>query len=169
MAKDKQRLYWDTTCFLCFLNKEEKERRAICEDILQNGKKGNVTIFTSTFTISEVVYPHRTTINKPRKLSPEEIQLISGMFKWRWLKKVDLDQRVAFKAVELTRDYNLKPADAIHGASAILINADALQKWDRDFDKIAHLITVEEPSRISTQSYFDNILPRIGPNPDDFN
>ncbi len=168
MAKDVRKVYWDTTCFLCFLSKREEGRRKICDDILRNAKNGNLVILTSTFTISEVVYPHRTTIPNPRKLTPEEIENISGMFKWRWLKKIDLDQRVAFKAVELTRDYNMKHADAIHGASAILNSVDALQKWDRDFDKIAHLITVEEPSMVSQQTSFNGILPRIGPHPDDF-
>lgn len=168
MAKGVRRLYWDTTCFLCFLSKEENKRRKICDDILRNAQNRNVILYTSTFTISEVVYPHRSTIPKPRKLTTQEIEKISGMFKWKWLKKVDLDQRVAFKAVELTRDCNLKPADAIHAASAILSGVDALQKWDRDFNKVAHLVNVEEPSVISQQVSFNGMLPRIGPSPDDF-
>lgn len=168
MAKGVRRLYWDTTCFLCFLSRQENERRKICDDILRNAKNGKAILYTSTFTISEVVYPHRTTIPNPRKLTTEEIEKISGMFKWRWLKKVDVDQRVAFKAVELTRDCNLRPADAIHAASAILSGVDALQKWDRDFNKVAHLVNIEEPSMISQQAPFNDMLPRVGPHPDDF-
>ncbi len=168
MASGKPTVYWDTTCFLCFLNKQEKERRDICEDILRNAKKGGMVIYTSTFTISEVVYPHRTTIPNPRKLTEEEIGKISGMFKWRWVKKIDLDQRIAFKAVELTRDLNLRHPDAIHAASAIMSGVDVLQKWDRDFDRVAHLITVEEPSMMSLQSSFNSMLPNIGPHPEEF-
>jgi len=168
VAKNTRKLYWDTTCFLCFLSREEEQRRKICEDILQNAKQGNVVIYTSTYTINEVVYPHRSTIPQPRRLTETEIEKISGMFKWKWLKKIDVDQRVAFKAVELSRDYRLRPADAIHAASAILKAVDALQKWDRDFDKVSHLVNVEEPNMISNQSSFNGMLPQIGPHPDDF-
>ncbi|MFC1893379.1 hypothetical protein ACFLYR_05040 [Chloroflexota bacterium] len=62
----------------------------------------------------------------------------------------------------------MKHADAIHAAFAIMSGADVLQKWDRDFDKVAHLITVEEPSMMSQQNSFKGMLPRIGPHPDDF-
>lgn len=163
-----RKLYWDTTCFLCFLSREENERRRICEDILRNAKQGNAIIYTSTFTITEVVYPHRSTIPRPRKLTDEEVARISDMFKWKWLKKIDVDQRVAFRATELSRDLNLRPADAIHAATAILRSVDALQKWDRDFDKVSHLVNVEEPSMISQQAAFEDMLPRLGPHPDDF-
>lgn len=169
MADKPRRIYWDTGCFLCFLNKKETTRREICEDILQNAKLGKVIIYTSTFTIAEVIYPKRSTLIDTRRLSPAEIIKISGMFRWPWLKKVDLDQRIAFYAVELARDYSMLPADAVQGATAILLKqVDALQRWDRDFSKIAHLITVEEPFRLSTQTSFPNMLPPIGPTPDDF-
>lgn len=168
MVSGPRRIYWDTTCFICFLNKSELNRRAICEDILRNAKQGNVIIFTSTFTIAEVIYPKRSTISSPRNLTPQEIEKISGMFRWPWLKKIDNDQRVSFRAVELSRDYGLLPADAIHAATAILHSVDALQRWDRDFDAISHLVPVEYPTRISTQGAFDDLVARIGPHPDDF-
>ena len=94
--------------------------------------------------------------------------LITHMFGWSWLRKIDVDQRIAFHAAELARDYNLYPNDAIHGATAILIpNIDTLQRWDRDFSRVTHLINVEDPARLSIQGGFDDILDRIGPHPDD--
>jgi len=163
-----RRIYWDTSCFICFLNRDELDRRAICEDILQNAKNGNITLYASTFTIAEVIYPKRSGIPNPRRLTSQQIQLISDMFRWKWLKKIDVDQRVAFRAVELARDYNLLPSDAIQAATAIIRNVDALQRWDRDFSRVDHLINVEDPTRISIQASFDGILKRIGPHPDDF-
>ena len=168
MADDRRRFYWDTTCFICFLNRDEIDRRAICEDILRNARDGNVVLYTSTFTIAEVVYPKRWSISGSRMLTDNEINFISNMFRWTWLRKLDVDQRVAHRAVEYSRDYGLAPADAIHAATAVLHGVDALQKWDRDFSRVAHLVTVEEPSRISLQGTFDEILARIGPHPDDF-
>lgn len=162
-------IYWDSSCFICFLNRSELERRAICEDMLRNAQNGVITLYTSSLTIAETLYPRRTSLPNTRRLSQEEANRITGMFRWRWLKKVDVDQRIAFRAAELARDYNLYPADAIHAATAILIPAiDTLQRWDRDFNRVAHLVSVEDPTRISMQGVFDDILARLGPHPDDF-
>lgn len=163
-----RRIYWDSSCFICFLNKNELERRAICEDILRNAQSGIVTLYTSTLTIAEVIYPRRSNLPNPRRLTPMEATQIGNMFRWSWVKKTDVDQRVSFRAAEIARDYNLYPADAIHAATAILLGVDALQRWDRDFNRVAHLINVEDPVRLSIQAAFDDILARIGPHPDDF-
>ena len=168
MLDRPRRIYWDSSCFICFLNRDELERRAICEDILRNAQNGMITLYTSTLTIAEVIYPRRSSLPNPRRLTPAEATHIGNMFRWRWLKKVDVDQRVAFRAAELARDYSLYPADATHAATAILQGVDALQRWDRDFDRIAHLVNVEDPVRVSIQATFDDILARIGPHPDDF-
>ena len=162
-------VYWDTSCFICFLNRNELERRAICEDILRNAQRGVVTLYTSTLTIAETLYPRRTNLPNPRRLTPEEAELITGMFKWSWLKKVDVDQRIAFYAAELARDLNLYPSDAIHAPTAVVVpEIQMLQRWDRDFSRVAHLVDVEDPTRLSLQGVFDEIMERIGPHPDDF-
>ena len=168
MASNPLRLYWDSSCFICFLNRSELERRAVCGDILRNARAGSVELYTSTFTISEVANPRRSSISNPRCLTEQEISKIHGMFLWPWLRTVDVDQRVAFRAAELTRDYRLLPADAIHAATAILLQVDALQNWDKDFSRISHLVRVENPVRMSDQGVFDELMERIGPHPDDF-
>jgi len=161
-------IYWDTTCFICFLNRSELDRRAICEDVLRNAKEGHVSLYTSTLTIAETLYPRRANLPNPRRLTPDESQLIDGMFRWSWLKKIDVDQRIAFYAAELARDYNLYPSDSIHAATAILTpSISTLQRWDRDFSRVSHLVDVGDPSRLSLQGTFDDILERIGPHPDD--
>jgi hypothetical protein len=52
-------VYWDTSCFICFLNKQETERRLICEDVLKYARDGKIEIWTSTWTIVEVIRPKR--------------------------------------------------------------------------------------------------------------
>jgi len=90
------------------------------------------------------------------------------MFEWDWLKKVQLDQIVASKAVEFQRDYNLKPGDSVHAATAIRIKADVLQRWDRDFNKISHLIPVEDPRILTVQAeLIEGFKKQIGPSPED--
>lgn len=151
MTSRLNRIYWDSTAFLCFLKQHEGERRGICEDILYHARDGKVHLFTSTFTITEVIRPRNGDVKGARMLSAEEISDLEGMFQWPWLKKIDVDQRVARKAVELSREYALSPADAIHAASALVAQADVLQHWDRrnGFAGVERLIPVEHPRKIS--------------------
>ncbi len=185
---ERKKIYWDTSCFICLLNRNaEKQRRAVCEDIVRHAQLGEFDIWTSMWTIVETIRPkkqygaipalsawalkavaaapegkgefqnlwdyfYRNTNAPADKLNPAQITLIKGMFEtWDCIKKAQVDQRTAARAVELSRDYGLKPADAVHAATAILIKATVLQRWDRDFNKVAQLIAVEEPAMITLQ------------------
>lgn len=200
-----RKIYWDSSCFICFLNRNATEvsRRLICEDVLKHARNNDIEIYTSNWTKVEVIRPKlhgaaplplwaseaiaameakypqiRTELetlwkryqsNDPaKKLTAKQIEKIKGMFEWDFIVPVNLDERVAEKAVELSRSLGLKPADAVHAASALIAKVPVLQKWDRDFDKIAHLITVEEPQKISAQNSLLDALEVIGPTPADF-
>jgi len=169
MARPRK-VYWDTSCFICFLNRSELHRRRICEDVLRNAQAGVIELYTSTWTIAETIKPKAKSIPGARALSAREIAAIDGMFRWTWIRKIDVDQRIAYKAVELSRDFGLTPSDAVHAASAIVWKLDVLQKWDRDFSKVGHLISVEDPAIISAQSAQGEMFesPRLGPHPEDF-
>lgn len=207
----KRKVYWDTTCFICFLNRKEEERRLICQDVLWHAQRGDIEIWTSNFTIAEVIRPRRMQPTVPslpnwatkplsltkeleivhlftsaktqiaelweywhkntapyEKLTKDQINKISDMFEWKCLNKMLVDERTAKKAVEIARDYDLKPADSIHAASAILKKVDAIQRWDRDYEKVKSLISVEEPVRLSAQSDLIHDFRALGPHPDDF-
>ena len=184
--KKPRKIYWDSSCFICLLNKTpvDEARRDICEDVIRHARNNAIIIHTSTWTIAEVIRP-RITVSKPLpnwavkaiaaikteypeaqkelellwsrhqsstltyKLTDDQIDKIQGMFEWDFLELVNFDQRFAEKAVELSRTCGLKAPDAVHAASAILSGCDVLQRWDRDFNKIANLISVEDPVRLS--------------------
>ena len=128
-----------------------------------------VSLFTSAQAqILEIwEYYHKNTAPY-EKLTKDQINKISGMFEWEWLNKILVDERTAKKAVEIARDHDLKPADSIHAASAILKKVDAIQRWDRDYDKVKSLIPIEEPVRLSAQSDLIHDFRALGPHPDDF-
>lgn len=165
----KRRLYWDTSIFLCFLNREESERGRICEDILQHAAMDEVLIITSAYTIAEVIRPKSKAIRHKQPLTEKQVEKIKGMFRWPFIQTIELDERTALHASDLARTYGLYPADAVHAASAILWRADALQAWDRDFSAVSHKIPVEQPQYLSRQRSFDGLHgSRIAPSPDDF-
>jgi len=162
-------LYWDTSIFLCFLNRDEEVRRHVCEDILQHASMDTVRILTSSYTIVEVIRPKRKSLPKAQTLTAEQIKRIKGMFRWPFITTIELDDRTAHFASDLARDHGLSPADAVHAASAILWRAHVLQAWDRDFSAISQQIPIEEPRFISTQAPLPGMeRSPIGPNPDEF-
>lgn len=84
-------------------------------------------------------------------LKPEEIAGLQDLFNEKYIHKIQVDEITARRAVELARDYGLRPADAIHAASALIKPCDCLQHFDKEFERISNLIKVEEPEMISTQ------------------
>jgi hypothetical protein len=78
MASKQRAIYWDTSVFLCFLRKHESERRAICEDILRHAHDGKVSLYTSSFTVTEVIKPLRMETTGPRPLSSDEARRSAG-------------------------------------------------------------------------------------------
>jgi predicted nucleic acid-binding protein len=165
----KRTLYWDSSIFLCFLNRDEEVRRNVCEDILQHASMDEIGILTSTYTIVEVIRPKRKSLPRAAALKSEEIRKIKDMFRWPFIATIELDDRTAHLAADLARDHGLLPADSVHAPSAILWKADVLQAWDRDFSAISHKISIEEPQFISQQTSFEGMKrSRIGPTPDDF-
>ncbi len=151
MTSHVNKIYWDSTVFLCFLKRHEGDRRNICDDILHHARDGRVALYTSTFAIAEVIRPQSACMAGVRPFSREEIAEMQAMFQWPWVKKVDLDQRVARKAVEIENDFALSAADAIHAASAIVAQVDVLQHWERkeEFGKVSRLIRVEQPQMLT--------------------
>ncbi len=84
------------------------------------------------------------------KLTASQISKIEGMFfGWKFLTLIRIDQEIAKRAVAIQRDYNMKAGDSIHVASAIITGVNELQRWDRDFEKVGHLLSVTDPSYVS--------------------
>ena len=122
--------YLESSVFIALLKGEivdGVDRAEIAQHILDDATGSNKRwdIFTSSFTLAEVIKDRR----KPL-LTPEEEKKIADYFKHDYIKLVILDRAVGEKARTLARNYSLHPADAVHLASAIQAKADELLTWD---------------------------------------
>jgi predicted nucleic acid-binding protein len=95
-------------------------------------------------------YYHRRT-GPTRLLADEQALKIRQMFDWPWIRKIQVIPVIAHRAAEIARSHNMKPGDALHVASALFRNCDAIHHWDRHFNRTDDLIRSENPSRISPQ------------------
>ena len=131
----RQRIYWDTSVFIALIKGEvsaEVDRAGIAQAILRAAEAGKIELVTSAFTRAEVRRDRR----QP-KLTPQQHSRVSAFFRRSYLHVRPLDQAIGESAAELGERYNLKPADAVHLATALSVQADELQHWDdRDFGRL---------------------------------
>jgi hypothetical protein len=120
------------------------DRGQIAQNMLNDAANGRWAIFTSTFTLVEVLRARRQPV-----LTEAEEQKIDAFFRHDYIKLITLDRRVAEEARRLARQYSLRPADAVHLASAIRARADQLLTWDEDFPR-----TVIESVEIKSPYWF---------------
>ncbi|MFZ3058732.1 MAG: PIN domain-containing protein [Candidatus Methanoperedens sp.] len=55
------------------------------------------------------------------------------------MRFIDVNDGVIWKALELIREYQLLPRDAIHAATAFIAGAETVFSEDTDFDNIPGL------------------------------
>ena len=131
----RQFIYWDTSVFIALIKGEasaEADRATIAQAILRAAEAGKIELVTSAFTRAEVRRDRR----RP-KLTPEQHNRVSAFFKHSYLHVRPLDRAIGESAAELGERYDLKPADAVHLATALSVKADELQHWDdNDFGKL---------------------------------
>jgi predicted nucleic acid-binding protein len=135
--------YLDSSVYIAAI-KDEVGRVDIAKHILNDAKAGKLQIVGSTFVIAEVIRGK----GEAKPLSPEEERVIDDYVFHEFITWVELDVTLALDARRLARQHSLKPADAIHLASAIRGGADYLLRWDDRFrlaDGLYEGVTVCEP------------------------
>lgn len=133
-----QRPYLESSVFIALIKGEVidgVDRGEIAQNILDDAAGGRWPVFTSTFTLAEVIKDR----NRPMLTLTEE-QRIDDFFKHEYIKLVTLDREIAELARKVARAHNLRPPDAVHLASAIKVEADELLTWDKDNFPINHTI-----------------------------
>lgn len=128
----RPRYYFDSNCFIAFF-KNEAGRGETVYRLLQDAEQGKIEIVTSFLTLAEV-FRSGTISAAGQALTDEDI---NAFFERPELELVALERFVAEKAREVRRiaprlTKKFMVGDAIHVATALLSDVDALYSFDDD-------------------------------------
>ena len=123
-------IYWDACCFIEVLEKSDQDRMTACMDLIARAKNKEFLIATSVISLVETnKLPdlHVATGILPKEQSKKIMELMENPF----IAFRQVDRDTAALTHELARDHNIKPADAIHVATALLLpSVDVLYTYD---------------------------------------
>ena len=140
-----ERRYWDSNCFLAWLQDEEGRAEG-CQNVLALAERGQVQIVTSALTIAEVLRL------RPEDALPSERRAsVEALFARRSIRTMMLTRLLAESARDLVWDHKIDPKDSIHVASALAAKVDVLNTFDRTLIRKSGQIgtpplAVEEPT-----------------------
>lgn len=122
-------LYLDSNVFIyAAINTKELGEKA--RALLQQIQQGEEMAETSALTFDEVFWAIK-------KYSPEvAFEACSALLNFPNLEIVATTRELVLSALQLIKDYNLAPRDAIHAATAISEKADTIVSTDIHFDRI---------------------------------
>lgn len=124
-----KRVYWDSCTFLALINSEagkHRESKAVWAKVVS----GEYELITSFFSLTEVFKAKCEGTKKP--LSEEGEDAIAKFFEGDRILGVPVDRRTSEFARKLMRRHPecKKPTDAIHLATATLMNVDEMHTFD---------------------------------------
>jgi predicted nucleic acid-binding protein len=145
--------YLDSSVYIAWLNREVVDgvdRHAVARHILDAAAAGQYQIYCSALTLVEV----NKILNPAAAPMPvAEDDALLRYFENDFFEFIPVDRGIAEAAHRLCRRNAIKPADAIHLASALRAHCDVLLSWDRPLNKIVHgAIRLEEPRVIGQTS-----------------
>ena len=148
--KVKKRFYWDANVFLSAIN-ANADRLPVIEAILDDCDSGDSEVFTSMLSITEVAFSEAE--QESRLLDDQTEDKIDKI----WLppspvKLIEIHGFVLWDAKDLMRTsirkgWSLKPADAIHLATAKRVKVDEIHTYDSSLDKYVEILgcTITRP------------------------
>ena len=147
---DAPAVYWDASVFLSYVN-DVADRAPVVGALLDQSRSRRLVIFTSVLSMTEVAFSGDE--QSSRTLDPDVEELISGLFRTRQIvRTVDFSQVIAVGARQLMRraigeGLSLKPADAIHLATAASSAVDEVHTYDRKWSSYSEIVglPIREP------------------------
>lgn len=137
---DAPKFYWDSCVFLSAID-AHPERAPIITQLLDECTSGKHDIFTSHLSIAEVCFAKTEKVAREINLEVEE-KIAKLWNEESPVKMVEVHEVVARNAIglirqALSRGFGLKPADAIHLATAKLWNVEEFHTYDEKLFKYA--------------------------------
>ena len=129
MANNPRRIYWDACVWIAMIQREKiqvgaSDRDTLCRAVIVEAKSSKIEILTSTLSLAEVCKSQQV-----RATADDEL---SAYFENDYILLMNVDRMVGEHARQLmtTGSSGLKPADAIHVASAVLGQASEMHTFD---------------------------------------
>ena len=132
MVSSPRRIARDSCAWIAHIQREKipgengviEDRGTMCRRVLHAAEKGALEIVASTISLAEV-------IRKNRDAGLDD-QNVRDFFDNDYILLVSVDKLVGDRARQLMLDGHakLKPVDAIHLATAAVVNAEALHTFD---------------------------------------
>lgn len=125
--------YFDSNLII-YAMLDETEIGGWARELLGRVQNEEMPACTSFLTFDEVFYK----VNKV-KGSGVAIKNLEAFLTMPNMRFIDVNDGVIWKALELIREYQLLPRDAIHAATAFIAGAETVFSEDADFDSIPGL------------------------------
>lgn len=124
-----RRVYWDACTFLGLIN-SEAGKHSDCKAVWVEAEQGLTQILTSFFTFAEVFKAKCEGTAKPLDEAKEDD--VAAFLGSEHILPAPVDRRTAELARRLMRRHPecKKPSDAVHLATAILLNVDEMHTYD---------------------------------------
>ncbi|MFT8245767.1 type II toxin-antitoxin system VapC family toxin [Roseomonas sp. BN140053] len=150
MPAPPKRLYWDACSWIALIQDETvsdadtgvmEHRGSMCRAVVAAAKKNIVELATSAFSLAEVC-------KRPPPGTPADAATLAAFFENSWVLNVSVDTYVGGLARDLLLDGHpgLKPADAVHLASALAARVEAFHTFDRRLLKLSGKIVALDGS-----------------------
>lgn len=121
------KVYWDACAWLGLINAEPGKVPAL-EYYFGLARRGQLEIWTSALSYVEVYHIASETLPYEK----DGVDSIKEVIQAPFVKTIALDMEIGTKARGLRRSHNLKAADAVHIASALIKSVSPLHTWDHD-------------------------------------
>lgn len=128
MAK-KPKYYWDACCWIGLI-RQEPDKIDSLRYVIESAQRGDVEIWTSTFTLAEVF--KRRCGNVVVDLPPDNDTAFEDYLEQDFVQRVQVDVDIGTAARRMLRRFPglRKPQDAVHVATAALSGVDELHTFD---------------------------------------
>lgn len=141
MASEPRLSYWDANLFIHYAAKSPQWIETL-DALVSEARSGDLKIATSAFSVVEAAFTPKE--KQDAVLTPEVERAFAAMFDdFAMVRVVEFDRQIAQAAHDLMRSVlthgrSLKPGDAIHVATAQVVNANVLYSTDESLTRLCN-------------------------------